>query len=107
MDGPAEISGSDPERCWLCERPLGRRIERHHPVPKSRGGRETVPVHPICHRTIHATLGHAELQRLGAEVTGLRSHPDLARFLAWIATKPADFHAITMPRRTKGLGRGR
>jgi hypothetical protein len=42
------------EHCALCERPLGRRIEWHHPVPKSRGGREMVPLHPICHRTIHA-----------------------------------------------------
>ncbi len=42
------------EPCWLCARPLGRRVERHHPIPKSRKGRETVPVHPICHRVITA-----------------------------------------------------
>ena len=50
-------------RCWLCERPLGERVEWHHPVPKSRGGRMTVAVHPICHRTIHATLSNAQLAR--------------------------------------------
>uniref|UniRef100_UPI001952D452 HNH endonuclease n=1 Tax=Klebsiella variicola TaxID=244366 RepID=UPI001952D452 len=40
--------------CALCARPLGRRSEWHHVLPKSEGGRETVPLHPICHRTIHA-----------------------------------------------------
>jgi hypothetical protein len=49
----SEASGG---RCWLCRRPLGRWVERHHPVPRSRGGRETVPLHPICHRAIHANF---------------------------------------------------
>ncbi|ATE65564.1 HNH endonuclease [Rhizorhabdus dicambivorans] len=81
--------------CWLCGRPLGRRIEWHHPVPKSRGGRETVAVHPICHRTIHAHLDNAQLARLPTGPHALRDRPDIARFLAWVADKPPDFHAPT------------
>jgi len=84
------------DRCWLCDRPLGRRIERHHPVPKSRGGRETVAVHPICHRTIHAHLTNAQLARMPANAHALRCEPNLARFLAWIDNKPADFYAPTL-----------
>ncbi len=84
-----------PLTCALCARPLGVKVEWHHPVPKSEGGRETVPVHPICHRTIHATLSNAELARSYAEFAALRAHPDVARFLRWIAGKPADFHAPT------------
>ncbi|MFB0873146.1 MULTISPECIES: HNH endonuclease [unclassified Sphingobium] len=87
-----------PAPCWLCERQLGRRVEWHHPVPKSRGGRIVVPVHPICHRTIHATLTNAELARGYAEPGTLRGHPAIARFLAWIAGKPPDFHAPTRRR---------
>ncbi|MGB3722126.1 MAG: HNH endonuclease [Pacificimonas sp.] len=83
------------DACWLCARLLGRKVERHHPVPKSRKGRETVPVHPICHRIIHATLGNAELQRNYHEPETLAAHPDIARFLNWIADKPPDFHAPT------------
>lgn len=86
-------------RCWLCARPLGRRIEWHHPVPKSRGGRDMVPVHPICHRAIHAQLSNVELARTRGEVGALRAHPGLARFLAWVAAKPPDFHAPTRARR--------
>lgn len=85
--------------CWLCRRPLGVRVEWHHPVPKSRGGRETVPLHPICHRTLHAHFANAELASQGGEREGLVAHAEIARFLAWIANKPPDFHAPTRRRR--------
>ncbi len=85
--------------CWLCVRPLGRKVEWHHPVPKSRGGRETQAVHPICHCTLHATFSNVELARLGADVEGLRARAELAAFLRWIAGKPPDFHAPTAKRR--------
>lgn len=78
--------------CALCERPLGAKVEWHHLVPKSEGGRVTAPVHPICHRTIHATLPNAELARTYADPADLRAHPDVARFLRWIAGKDPDFH---------------
>lgn len=83
------------ETCWLCERELGDRVEWHHPVPKSRGGRAVVPLHPICHRMIHATLTNAELARSHQQPEALRAHPAIARFVAWVADKPPDFHAPT------------
>ena len=85
----------DPQTCWLCERALGERVEWHHPVPKSKKGRVTVPVHPICHRTIHVNFTNAELARIGKDVEDLRSAPAVAKFLRWIANKPPDFHAPT------------
>lgn len=93
------MSGDPPPSCWLCARPLGQRIEWHHPVPKSRGGRDTVAVHPICHRTIHANFSNAELARAGAQAAVLLEHPVLARFVAWVARKPPDFRARTAPRK--------
>ena len=81
--------------CWLCGRPLGRRVQWHHPVPRAKGGRERVPLHPVCHRTIHAHFGNAELARTGGARAPLLAHPDIARFLQWIAGKPPDFHAPT------------
>jgi hypothetical protein len=85
--------GAEPLTCALCERPLGTKVEWHHLVPKSEGGRITAPVHPICHRTIHATLPNAELARVYADPATLRAHPDIARFLRWVAGKHPDFHA--------------
>ncbi len=90
---------ADVLHCWLCTRPIGRLVEYHHPVPKSRGGRSTVPIHPICHRTLHKTLPNRELERIGADITTLREQADIARFLAWVARKPPDFHAQTREKR--------
>lgn len=90
---------ADALHCWLCTRPIGRWVEYHHPVPKSRGGRSTVPIHPICHRTLHKTLTNRELERIGADVPALREQADIARFLAWVARKPPDFHAPTREKR--------
>jgi hypothetical protein len=81
--------------CALCGRPLGQRTEWHHVVPKSEGGRDTVPLHPICHRTIHAMASNVELARAYPTMEALRAREDVQRFLAWIADKPADFHAPT------------
>lgn len=88
-------NNAGPDKCWLCLRPLGARVEWHHPVPKSRGGRETEPVHPICHRTMHVNFSNAELENFGADVERLRQERPIADFLKWIAGKPADFHAPT------------
>ena len=81
--------------CALCHRQLGTRVEWHHRVPKSEGGTETVPVHPICHRAIHAHVSNHELAGAYADLELLREREDMQRFLRWIARKPADFHAPT------------
>ncbi|BBC73716.1 HNH endonuclease [Altererythrobacter sp. B11] len=64
-------------------------------MPKAKGGRETVPVHPICHRAIHASFTNAELARLGGSRDRLIEREALARFVQWVADKPPDFHAPT------------
>ncbi|MCJ2186124.1 HNH endonuclease [Novosphingobium beihaiensis] len=81
--------------CWLCARPLGRWIEWHHPVPKSRGGRDTVPLHPICHRTIHANLTNAQLARMPVRAEALLECEEIRRFVMWVSNKHPDFHAPT------------
>ena len=93
------MEGTTDERCWFCSRPLGRRVEYHHAVPKSRGGRSTVPIHPICHRTLHKTFSNAELGVFGESVAMIRADLRIGRFLDWIANKPPDFHAPTHGRR--------
>ncbi len=97
MEAPNSVAD---DKCWLCLRPIARRVEWHHPKPKSRGGRATVPVHPICHRAIHATFSNAQLARMSDMGEALDAHPDIRRFLAWIAGKPPDFHAPTRKRKT-------
>lgn len=86
-------------RCWLCGRELGKRVQWHHAVPRSRGGKDTVPVHPICHSTLHASFTNHELEQYGTDIGSLRSTPEMTLFLRWIDGKPPDFHAPTRRRK--------
>ena len=81
--------------CALCDRPLGHRRERHHLVPRLKAGRETVLLHPACHRKIHSLFSEALLARSYATIGALRAHPEVGRFVAWLAGKPPDFHVST------------
>lgn len=54
-----------------------------------------MPVHPICHRTIHATFTNAELARFGDDRDRLLENEAVAKFVSWIADKAPDFHAPT------------
>lgn len=89
-------SDDQPLRCSLCGRFVDRsQLDLHHLVPKSRGGRDTVPLHRICHRQIHALLTEKELERDYSEIGALLSHPDIARFVDWVRRKPDDFRERT------------
>lgn len=91
--------------CPLCLRPIPAGVPQslHHLVPKLKGGRRgpTVLLHQICHNEIHATLTEAELARNYATAEALRSHPRLANFAAWVATKPPGFLSRTVGGRRK------
>ena len=89
------------ENCPLCGRPLGLRVEKHHLRPRSLGGRETVELHPICHRKIHTTLSDAEVAQRYDSVAALRRQPEIARFVKWLAGKPPDFHKPTATSRRR------
>ena len=96
----AEEAVAAPEvQCWLCSRPMGDVTEGHHPVPKSRGGKERQPVHPICHRTIHANFTNSDLEKRFASPEALLAHDEIRRFVDWIASKPPNFDAPTRDRR--------
>ena len=82
-----------PAPCWLCGRPLGQTTVWHHPVPKSRGGRDVVPMHPICQQTVIANFTNSELQRNGTDVEELLLNPNVRKFVDWVAKKDPDFNA--------------
>ena len=85
---PPPIAETDKPRCWLCGRTLGRRVEW--------------PVHPICHRTLHAHFTNHELARMERDGVDVRKAEAIAAFLTFIAGKPPDFHAPTRKRRRDG-----
>ncbi|MBV7408834.1 HNH endonuclease [Maritimibacter sp. DP1N21-5] len=94
METPADTSTPV---CPLCGRPIppGVPQSRHHLVPRLKGGRETVLLHHICHKEIHATLCEAEIARDYDTPEKLLTHPRLAKFAAWVAKRPVDFLSRT------------
>ncbi|MFC4519287.1 HNH endonuclease [Cupriavidus pinatubonensis] len=88
----------DPEaatrRCPLCGRELvaGPSTDLHHPVPRSHGGRDTVPMHRVCHQKIHSVFTEAELAAGFHDWEALRRHPAMADFIRWIARKPPEYY---------------
>jgi len=86
----------DAVTCPLCERIIPpAQQDAHHLIPKSRGGHQTVLLHRICHRQIHALLTEAELERTYCSVETLKQHEGLARFIGWVRGKPNDFFERT------------
>jgi hypothetical protein len=81
--------------CWLCERPMGSQMVWHHPIPKSRGGKDTVPIHPICQNALQSNFTNSELARIGMDVEFLRRAEPVAKFIAWVDGKDPDFNAPT------------
>mgnify|MGYP006277697207 CR=1 FL=1 len=75
----------------------GPSVDRHHLVPKTEGGRETVVMHRICHRKIHSVLDERALATTYADPEALKAHPDIAAFVRWVRTKPPEFTKRTEP----------
>src|ERR1700712_1381328 len=88
-DAPETVA----QPCWLGGRPTGKTIVWHHPVPKSRGGRDVVPMHSICQQTLIVNFTNSELQRYGMDAEGLLANPLVRKFVDWVANKAPDFTA--------------
>jgi hypothetical protein len=80
--------------CPLCDRLIvpGRSADEHHLLPKSQGGRTKFLVHRVCHRKIHATLSEKVLARDYSDWVALRAHPEIKKFIEWLANKPPEFN---------------
>ena len=60
--------------CALCERAVPQLTE-HHLLPRSQGR--------------HRTFSNVELAREYRDLTALRGHEDVQRFVRWLRTQPA------------------
>ena len=80
----------EPTVCPLCERmiPAGDE-DAHHLVPKSKGGKQTVLLHKVCHDQIQAVLTNAQLAKTFSTIEAILENPDIQKFVAWIKNKPA------------------
>jgi len=75
--------------CQLCDRDVPALTE-HHLVPRQQTKRkkldlgETIDTCPACHRQIHVLFNNRQLAQELNTVEQLKSHPEMAKFLAWV-----------------------
>lgn len=96
IDAAPQQRPAEPVICPLCDRAIpSSQRDAHHLTPKSRGGVQTVWLHRICHRQIHALFSESELAREYHQIDALRAHPEMLRFLEWVRRKPGHFFERT------------
>lgn len=61
-------------------------------VPKTFGGKQTVPMHKMCHQKIHATFSERELLNYYHTFERLLSHPEIDKFVKWIGKRPSEYY---------------
>ena len=92
--------------CCLCGREMlsGKAVDRHHPVPKSQGGKDWVWMHRICHRKLHSMWSEKQLARdpVLNNPQIMAEHPQLESFIAWVRKQPLDFYAPSLRSKSKG-----
>lgn len=73
-------------QCPLCDRAYPwLRLSDHHLVPRSRGGKDTLPICTDCHRAIHATFSNRELEAEYNTVEALLAHPTFVKTVKFIS----------------------
>ena len=96
-------------KCAICGRE--ETLTRHHLIPRTRHHnkrnkrefkratvRQIVGICRSCHSQIHSLLSEKELEREWNTIEKLKTHPGVAKFAEWIATKPRGFKAAVQRR---------
>ena len=84
--------------CQICDREMyddGKSINRHHFVPKSRGGKEQYYIHTLCHNMIHGLWTEKELEKEYSDPEKIKNHHEMKIFIEWIKNKDPLFYITT------------
>ena len=90
--------------CPLCDREMDEDdADKHHLVPKQKGGKkgDVTIIHVFCHTKIHSLFTNAELKKQFSTIEKLREHPEIMKFIAWVADKPSSFYMKNTQRKER------
>ena len=68
--------------CVFCLRHVA--TNQHHVVPRSKGGKLTVPTCRDCEDFIHRNLSHTDLRDRFPTVEAMQAYEPYQRFLKWL-----------------------
>ena len=80
--------------CPICKRELGDvNTDEHHLVPKTFKGKDTVTLHKVCHRKIHACFTERELANYYFTIDRILENDEIVKFAKWVSKKPNDYYS--------------
>ena len=96
------------DKCELCQRP-DTELSRHHLIPRARHRKGEIRrkfdkaeltgrlalLCRSCHKFVHTVLSERQLANEYNTVNQLLTHPEIAKFVGWIAQRPFGFRVNT------------
>ena len=75
--------------CPLCDMPLvpGPSINRHHLIPKLKGGSDAIEMHVICHSKLHSIWSENEMRDTYHKWDQILSDERIIKFRSWVCKK--------------------
>ncbi len=98
--------------CELCQR-ADTELTRHHLIPRARHGKGKIRrdfgkaeltgrlamLCRACHKFVHTVLSERQLANEYNTVGQLLAHPEIAKFVGWVAKRPAGLRVSSRKRR--------
>ena len=96
--------------CPICNREMPDDrvyVDEHHLIPKSKGGRDKILLHKICHQKIHSLWTEKELSKYYNNVDSIKNDYNMKKFIGWVKNKPPTFLLKTKDSRIRKRKRKR
>lgn len=87
--------------CPLCRRILGESWDKHHLIPRTHKGKETIDIHKICHNKIHSVFTEKELAKYYHTIERLLENEEIQKFVKWVKNKDPNFYLKTKDTNTR------
>jgi len=69
----------------------GPSVNRHHLIPVLKGGKESFPIHKICHSKIHSLWSENELRDTYNTFDVIKADERMQTFVKWVARKDPEY----------------
>ena len=80
----------DEIECSICKRMTPPEYqEKHHLIPKSKKGKETIDVCCHCGDQVHKLFTNKELEKDYNTLETLLKHQDMQKWIKWVEKKPS------------------
>jgi len=100
--GYACIEEANKVLCPICKREVPEnKWEKHHLIPKSKKGKETIFVCNCCGDTIHKVFTLNELRDKYNTLDKMINHPLIVKWVNWVSKKPDDFNICMKEKKKK------